>query len=284
MKKTFLLLSFIFCLHQSDAKIERPESKPHCELSQIKNLFRTMNDFMGSEWFGYHKISQHNEQFIEAIIKELGMDDYCIEIRQMSKYAEYIFGHLNAFVMPSIFFNKKSHSYLYLAEDAFNLLSNNAKEALIKHELMHLKYDHVRKLVNFNTVSGMGLCLINFIAQQYIAYKKDQNQIYEKTAKFAQGSIPAVLYVGWLLSKAKFSRLCEKEADIEAAKTMKDSRDFISIIDALDEEYGEVESKFKIKRIYYAVCKILLSPIGYIAHLLSTHPTLEQRRTYIENL
>jgi Zn-dependent protease with chaperone function len=288
--KKFFYLSIVFFIAQSlHAKDERPESEPTYKLPVINNIIRTMSDFFGNEWFGYRKIAEENELFIKKIIHELDMDDYCIEVRGMSKYAQRMFGRLNAFVMPSIFFGRKSHAFFFLGEEAFKELSNQEKEALVKHELMHIRCNHGFKQFTFNIVSGITLFMLAHIIASQINPEVNGDASpnvlpQDPSQKDISGGCSIAAYIAWLLVMSKYSRLCEKEADIEAAKTMEDKQGMIDLFNALKQEYGDVKSKFIIKRLFYNVVGVLIAPFAYLSSLFSTHPTIKERIAYIKDL
>ena len=255
------------CGLQADSRIERPESKPSLELSTIKNAIRTYDDFMVSEDLGYHALSTENEQFITTIIDDLEMQDYCIEVRGMNNAAKQIFGHANAFVLPSALFNKKSHSYLYVSEQWFDTLSQGAKDALIRHELMHLRQDHVRQKGNVFGLSILGMGAL------FLAINEAQDQLSKTAIRFTQ----SIIVLGALSIIARHSRSCEKEADIEAAKTMEDKQGLIDLFKNFKDNTQDPKSKFVFKRCVNSFFEALLSPF-------SSHPELDDRIQYIENL
>lgn len=261
----YMVLSLlVVCGLQAGVKTDRPESRPSQELSYFKKAMRAVNDFMSSEALGYLALSTDNEQFIKTIIDDLKMQDYCIEIRGMSNHAKQAFGRTNAFVMPSIFFNKKSHSYLYVSEEWFETLPQDAKDGLIRHELMHLREDHVQQKIKFLLLSSLGAGILTGLINEMIL-----RRVHPATQP--------IVTVGALLLIAKHSRSCEKEADIEAAKTMDNKHGLVDLFENIKDNTQDPESKYAFKRCINNFFEAILAP-------LSSHPELDERIEYIENL
>jgi Zn-dependent protease with chaperone function len=256
--------------------LDRPESKPNIELSTLKKLIKTIDDFLGTERLGYQALSEKNESFVRTIMHKLDMDDYCIEIRKMSNYAQRLVGRTNAFVIPSVF-GKKSHSYLYISEDWFDGLSDESKESLVKHELMHLKQNHVARQGRFALLSGLGLYMINVFIQNVIKYRNYPYITEDTPSHLLIDACPKILLMTWLLLVLKNSRSLEKEADIEAAKTMTNKEGFVDLFNDIKENTEDPKSKFKIKRFISSVFKP-------IEKLFYSHPELDERIDYIKAL
>ncbi len=276
MKKLIYFFGFLFIVFGSQAKLdlERPESKPNHELARLKSVIRTVDDFMGTENLGFQTLTEKNEVFIKSIITDLGMDDYCIEIRGMSNLAQREIGRLNAFVIPSGIFGNKSHSYLYISEDWFDTLSEQEKQALVRHELMHLQKDHVKKKNRFLLASGVSLYFVNWLTQHlrnYSYFPKDRvsSALADRSSN--------ICWITWFMLVLNHSRRCEKEADIEAAKTMQDKQGFIDLFKDFKDGVEDPDSKFKIKRFVHKLFKPL-------KRLLSTHPEFDERVAYIKEL
>lgn len=276
MKKIILSLVLLSSTLHATLDLDRPESKPNQKMGLFKRFVRGYYDFMGIESFGYQKLKPENEAFIENIIKNLQMEDYCIEIRGMSNYAEHIFGHVNAFVMPSVIFNKKSHTYLYVAEEWFDTLSSEQKEALVKHELMHLKCNHARRRIFTHIGSLLAIGIATGITWKYIDQKcPEQSQPIENILyKYCSFIVP--LYAS-LFGLMAYDRSLEKEADIEATKTMKNKQGMIDLLNNLKIHVEDPYSKFAIKRLF----QMMLEPLH---NLLSTHPRCNTRIDYINDL
>lgn len=269
-----LLLCIIPALY-SHSKIHRPEAQPNQELSNIKIFFKNFDDFLGVENLGTKSVASDHEKFIRDIIHDLKMDDYCIEIRAMSFNAQHTIGRINAFVIPSRIFGKKSHAYLYISEEWFEALSDQQKQALIRHELMHLKHDHLRKRMKFMIGSGLMMFAFNKLIQHIMAKYNDSHRL--RVMVILSQTCPTLLVYSWLPLVYKYIRYTEKEADIEAAKTMINKQGFIDLFIEIESETQDPESLFKIKRFF----KKLFSPLH---KLFSTHPQLKERIKYINDL
>lgn len=272
MKKfvSFFTLSLFAQLSFAKLDLNRPEAQPNIQLSKSQKFFRDFYDFIGIEPLGIQQLLPHNEQYIRGIITNLKMDEYCIEIRGMSNLAQRVFGRVNAFVYPSAF-SKESHSYLYISEDWFETLSDQEKQALVRHELMHLKLDHNARMAQVTVLS-----LIAIIAVKIALEKKlniDSSNSSWGTILIKNLAIFKIL--GLLTSP--YSRMLEKEADIEAAKTMQSNQGFLDLFTGMRKEIEDPESKFAVLRFADKIDK-------YINSFFSTHPDFDERIEYIKNL
>lgn len=267
----FLSLSIAGGL-QAGIGTDRPESQPNLELTTSEKRARDVSDFFTWEALGYHALSVENEDFIRSIIKDLEMQDYCIEIRGMSNLAKQAFGRANAFVAPTTS-GKKLHSYLYVSEEWFNSLSQGAKEGLIRHELMHLQQNHVPEKVNVLLVSLLASVVFNSGANSLI-FSQDYSY---RTKVILSGSFTFATTLMAMLIGAKKSRETEMEADILAAQTMNDKQGMIDLFKNLKENTQDPESKYAFKRCMNNFFEAVFAP-------LSSHPELDERIAYIENL
>ena len=143
-----------------------------------------------------------------------------------------------------------------MSEEWFETLSEQEKQALVRHELMHLKQGHTIKKQQFGILVIVGALILSALANK---------------------SASITLSFPWLLLLRKYSRSCEKEADIEAAKTMLDKQGLINLFENMKAEIENPESKFRIKRFI----SNLLKPIS---KLFGTHPEFDERIDYIKNL
>lgn len=267
----FLSLS-ITCGLQAGIQTDRPESQPNLELTPAEKKARDVSDFFTWEVFGYHALSVENEDFIRAIVKDLDMQDYCIEIRGMSNLAKAVYGRVNAFVVPTQS-GKKLHAYLYVSEEWFNSLAQGAKEGLIRHELMHLRQNHVSEKVNVLMLSLLASFALNYGAAKLIF---SQDYSFNKKAVFL-GSFYLVTSVMSLLIFAKKTRATEMEADILAARTMKDKQGMIDLFENMKENIQDPESKYAFKRCINNIFEAIFAPF-------SSHPEFDERIEYIESL
>lgn len=266
MKKTVLSFGLLFIITmRADLHPGRSEAQPNRPLGIIEYCLKDMYDFVGLDRIGYHAVSQENEQFIRAIITELEMDDYCIEIRGMTYYAKCEAGYINAFVMPSIFY-KKRHAYLYISEMWFDTLSQEEKRALVGHELMHIKRNHITKqfLVNIATIMS------TWSLKNYVTKRNPEKFLLLPILSLLQ--LPGCLFI-----MQKYSRICEKDADIAAAQDMNNKDGMLTLLRTVKTQATDPKSKFNIKRLKDKILKP-------ITHLLSSHPRINQRIKYIEKL
>lgn len=257
---------------------DRPEAQPNQELSFIKKAVREFSDFIFFEYLGYQSVREENETLIRTIITELEMDEYCIEIRGMSNFGKHLFGRTNAFVAAPIFWTRQSHSYLYISEDWFDTLSTTQKEALIKHELMHIKHHHAFKKF-WGTISAGTLCsLVNYAIQNNIV-ESNYGYLPEDyiTRKYVESKelLPTLFQ---FIFSAYYSRILEKEADIEAAKTMTNKDGFVDLFNEIKSEITDPESKFILKRF---ISNFIFQPLE---KLFASHPELDDRIAYIQEL
>lgn len=262
-----VLFGTIFGLQAVTDLDTRMPSQPLRELSKFESVVRDIEDFCFFELLGFQAVSSENELFIRHIIDGLAMNDYNIEIRRMSNLAQMFLGRANAFVVPYLILSSKFHSYLYIAEDWFDSLSEAEKEVLIRHELMHLKYNHAPKKLGFWIV----ISLINNSLKNMVHGKLDADS--PVSYKIFDGTMGCAK----LLAFYKFSRMIEKEADIEVFKTMPDKQAFISLFKNLEYHSEDPVSRFSIKRTLYHY-------YSFIAELFASHPPLDERIAYISEL
>jgi Zn-dependent protease with chaperone function len=279
MKKIFIFLGLCLVLGLQAAKNpNRPLAAPNRPLSSFGYCMRDVSDFIMWESYGFHAISEANQLYINGIIHELGMDDYCIEMRGMSNAAQFAVGRINAFVVPSLFSDKKSHAFLFISEEWFDSLTELEKQALVRHELMHLKCNHGRKKFTLGMVNLAFLCLM-----QYLLIPKDiqEASVVKKTVGFGGFYVSAL---GVALVNAKYSRMCEKEADLEAAKSMHNKQGFIDLFNNFKDHTEDPESRFAFKRFVAHVFEFICTPLTKFNELFATHPSLDERIAYISEL
>ncbi|OQA35227.1 MAG: heat shock protein HtpX [Candidatus Dependentiae bacterium ADurb.Bin331] len=255
--------------------VNRPEAKPTIELSRLRNAIRTIGDFFGNEALGFQALLPHNQYFIEAIITELDMQDYCIEIRGMSNFAQALFGRTNAFVVPSCF-GQKFHAFLFISEDWFESLSEESKEALVKHELMHLKHNHVAKKAIFSWASALSFLALKKLIINPVFDLNNPDFMRRKDLKAINACAFFMCLLGWVLVDAKFSRFIEHEADIEAAKTMNHTEGFVDLFTNIKENTRDPYSRFTVKRFLQKID-------DFFGSYFSTHPDLDERIEYMKN-
>lgn len=273
MKKIAFCLGLLCTIFvRADLNPGRPEAQPNRTLSTLESSIRTIYDFIGVERLGYHAVSKENEQFIRALITELNMDDYCIEIRGMTYQAKLHVGYINAFVIPTLF-SKKKHAYLYISEVWFDTLSNEEKRALVGHELMHIYLNHRTKsfLLSISSAIVAG-AMGNMLAKVII----EKNSTVANNSAFPT-IMSALEFTGSMLVQSKYSRMCEKEADIKATQVTHEKQGMLTLLHTMKTKTHDPKSKFIIKRIKDKMIKP-------IAHLFSSHPKISQRVAYIKKL
>ena len=277
MKKIFLIFGLcLFSLTHAAKNPNRPVAVPSKPLTDYEDSMREVYDFLGWESYGFHALKESTQTYINAIIHELGMDDYCIEMRGMSNMAQHAMGRMNAFVVPSIF-GGKSHAWMFISEEWFESLSDGEKQGLVRHELMHIKCNHVPKKVLFFLLTvALTLPVCNWSSNVM-----DNPADNRKVAAFAS-YIAAI--GGFLLANAQFSQFCEKEADVQAAKTMKDKQGIIDLFVNFKDHTEDPDSRFFVKRFIAKISKLLWMPFTKLGELYGTHPTFDQRIAYLKAL
>lgn len=279
MNKLFFIAVLLFTTFEFQAKFdpERPFSIPTHQLSKTQGLIRNVLDFWFEE-FGYQALRKENEDFIKGIINDLDMNDYTIEIRGMSYLAQTKVGHINAFASGLKFF-----AYIYVSEEWFDTLALEEKEALIRHELMHIRKNHLVKKVAFGVLIGG---LIEFIKGFFdkIQEGKTLKKNWLRTQVNIFGEPQEINFINYisklvtLMIIAKYSRITEKEADIEAAKTMQNKQGFITFLTNFANNRDENRiSKFKFKQS-------ILDFFEPIIALFRTHPPCKERIDYIKEI
>ena len=87
-------------------------------------------------------------------------------------------------------------------------------------------------------------------------------------------------YLSWFiipLINAKYARQFQKEADIEAAKTMADKQGFVNVLTNMKNHTEDGESKFALKRLINNI-------INPLKALLRFKPSFDTRIEYISNV
>ncbi len=278
MNKLRFFISSAFLIHGlSLARFdpERPDAKPNLPLTTSESINRTIGDFFEHEILGFKALLPHNQRYIDSLIKKMNMQDYCIEVRGMSNYAIALFGRTNAFVMPTVF-SQKSHAYLFLSEDWFETLNEDAKEALIRHELTHLKKNHVTKKVLFVWMSLLALIGLKKLIVNPLFDLNNPNFHLRPELNSINNSYYIAAFFVHMLANAKYSRWTEYEADVEAAKTMVDTQGFVDLFMNIKENVEDPHSRFRIKRIFQKIG-------NYIGSYFSTHPNLDERIEYMQH-
>ena len=174
----------------------------------------------------------------------MGMEDYNIEIRSMSNFAKRIFGRMNAFVMPS-FFARSELNYLFVSEEWFNSLPEPEKRALIGHEMIHIRNNHVPKRVFFTLSAALVSVQLKIAARK--AGIRHEFQFgyndFDGVYKFYRFSIIDKIFCAALI--AWFIRQQEKEADIEGAKSMNAADGAVQFWERVINETEDPESVFR---------------------------------------
>lgn len=260
-------------------KSTRPESQPSRPLTKTQQYIRTVGDFLLFDRLGMDALSPENEQFIKEVIHDLDMDDYCIEIRRMSNLAQRLYGRANASAIASPL-NKKRHAYLYVSEKWFETLSAEAKQALIRHELMHIKLNHTPKKIVASILLAISFkkleaSLKKIIFEQDSPVKPARHDVLE--VDYTKNLTRLVTSIAASLLICKYVRSFEKEADIEALKTMASKEGFIYLVKSTQSEMEDPESRFAFSR----TIERYTQPI---ADLFSSHPTFDERIAYAQQL
>ena len=167
---------------------------------------------------------------------------------------------------------------LFNSEEWFDSLTELEKQALVRHELMHLKCNHGRKKF---TLCMVNLAFLGLI--YYLLVPKDipETSVVEKSIGFG-GFYASVLGVAAV--NAKYSRMCEKEADLEAAKSMRNKQGFIDLFNNFKDHTEDPESRFALKRFVAHVFEFVCTPLTKFNELFATHPSLDERIAYISEL
>lgn len=248
----------------------------------------TIVDFLGGESLAANDVSLETEQLVRQIQQELGMQNWHIRIKQMNPSAIEKFGYKNAFAFPF-------GNFIALNEEWLKTLTPDEQRALIGHELIHLKKYHVFKQIGLVTSVAL---LIDYCSQKNMS-KKIINALPEKLKDFlydirdswhkiqAESRVlkkidPRMLMIAAIA--CKYSRGCEKEADLLAASQLKCAAGGANLFRKFKENSEDPESRFRIKRFYKRLLK-RWQPIEKIQHFFyGRHPKLEERITYLSEL
>lgn len=289
MKKAVFCLALCLTSALNARSDSRPEARPNKKLCGLTDFFRSACDFFGEESLGIKALSHDNEQFIQEIINDLEMQDYCIELRSMSNYAQQGFNPTDIFVlplqawgrstiltMPSIF-GKKFHTQIFISEEWFSTLTADEKQALIRQELMQLKLgQHAKKFL-----LGIASFVIGFHVEQLIRQELIRNSNLPDNHKLILSQKiyynTSIQLLALSLINGTYSRMCQKEADIAAVKNIGSKEGFISLIKNMQEHTEDVHSKFSLKHLINSI-------INPFRALVRFKPSFEDRIEYIETL
>ncbi len=215
-------------------------------------------DFLFFEPLGYTRASEENEQFIRNIQHEMGMDSWNIATRRLSNYAMRLVGRENTFVIST-----PGLHYLFISQDWFDSLSQQERRFLIGHELSHLQKYHTLKRIGAGIVLSYTTGLLSDL-------------LTSDSSPETKTMINRLTTVGTLIATAYLSRCQEKEADLNAARSLHAAAGGISLFDRFQRECVDPESRFALRRIITTINKIP----GTLFY--ATHPSLETRKNYLE--
>jgi hypothetical protein len=266
----FILSLYTISFLQAHYEDHRELGKPTKKLSQVRNWYRSYADFVSYEALGDRAISQENQLLVADMIAKLKMDDYCIETRAMSNYAQSICGRTEVFVAPSIFFGRKAHCYLYMSEDWFSALDQKEKEALLYRQLLVVKKNDIAKKFLAAVFYGFTTWAACYILSAFLVNRyTDPKAIFKVFGIYLFGT---ELYV---LNLLRLFRNIEKEADLSAARSVGDPKPLISLLKKVKMHVEDPYSRFRFKKILQKVC-------DYILSFYYTHPSYDERIRYLE--
>lgn len=260
---------------------QTPQPQPNKPLNQWQTFKRDFWDFILLEHFGYKGVAVETEQYIRQIIKQMDMKNYNIEIRSMSNFAKRLLDRMNTFVMPSLFVRSELN-YLFVSEEWFNSLPEPEKRALISHEMIHIRNNHMSKTMLLFIIATYLSRYIKIILNKNkikYEYKIENYGYFDKVCKpysFSVIDIFCTTILSW------FSRKQEKEADIEGAKTIKTADGAVQLWKRYIKEKEDPDSRFAFRRL---LNKIIVRPCNHIYHVINgTHPTYRERKKYMKKL
>ena len=128
-------------------------------ISLIKKMALRYADLAFRMQFGAKKVSPEMESYIRNILVKIGIENPNeVKILQLSKIAMHhnCIGEKNAFAASL----GKTTRYIFLNEEWLNSISEAAKEFIITHEAMHLKFNHSAKKMKFFARAGSSIIAI----------------------------------------------------------------------------------------------------------------------------
>ncbi|MFH1644702.1 MAG: M48 family metallopeptidase [bacterium] len=188
-------------------------------------------------------------------------------------------------------------SMILIGEKLLKLVSKEEFEAVIAHELSHIKKNHAIK-EQAVMLSGLFLALLG----NMFVVKKINNKFFNDgywTGKCVQASGFLLFFAGWIYLMLKISQRFEKQADITALKVLDDPNSIISLMDFLEEKIDkkrEKEFEFLLERVESEISKEYPHEADIIKNAsegsfkiskffekwLSTHPSFPERKKYLE--
>ncbi len=249
-------------------------NKTRSATGYIKGHFNSYCDHVGEAVIenqcGARPVSKKLDVRIRSILKKIGFKHHdTLNIRQIARVAMFSgIGDHNAFVIHL----GPLPRYMYVNESWFWTLSDEEQEFLIAHETMHLVYHHSTKKILFALVSAIGIT----IGFQYI-------RDYVKTTAFNDyiqdwwSELYLLVPISIGFSQIAFSRFCERQADMEAARAlgtadggcmlMNNFEEYLQELDAELPQRPDLVEKRKSDREWYG-----------------SHPTCETRKNYLKNM
>ncbi len=146
--------------------------------------------------------------------------------------------------------NFQTLTFLFIGEGAFETLSDEQFEAIMAHELSHIKNDHYTKGLKLE----LGLIALN--ALTWAGFILNQANL----------AYPILISLGSLLGVLAYSRSCEREADHDAARVIDNPNDLGDALRALH------------NRNNTPLEQILLKYIDF------THPSVHEREAYLAKM
>ncbi|CDK30146.1 M48 family metallopeptidase [Candidatus Babela massiliensis] len=214
--------------------------------------------------FGQEKLDEKNEDFIKGMINRFKMNNFNINIFKMNNHSLQKFGQNNAFV---------SFSNAYFSKSFLDKLSQDQKEFLIAHELMHIKNQHTLKMIAVTSGCALTTGLLSYYISKYIDknyLKTYKNKLPKKFQNLLSSNL--VLSPGLLAMSAFtltcYSRFNEKQADRDAALNLGDIKGGVKLLELFKSNHNKPSNRL----------------FNYVNSWFGTHPSSNERIELLKKL
>ncbi len=214
--------------------------------------------------FGQEKLDEKNEDFIKSMIKRFKMDNFNINIFKMNNHSLQKIGHDNAFA---------SFNNAYFSKSFLDKLTQDQKEFLIAHELMHIKNQHTLKMIAVTSGCALTTGLLSYYVSKYIDknyLKTYKNRLPKKFQNLLSSNLllSPVLLATSKLALSAYSKFNEKQADRDAALNLGDIKGGVKFLELFESDHNEHKNKL----------------FNYVSSWFDTHPSSYERIELLKKL
>ena len=160
---------------------------------------------------------------------------------QISVPTIFLFNERNFFNAFATSFST-NESAIFIGEKLLNRLSNEEFEAVIAHELGHVRHNHVLKkmvLTPFALFAPFGIVpLLNYLRSQKILDYGEEAELAIKLLSVPVGMLASIIALDG------YSRYCEKQADCDALKYTKNEKALVGFFQKMENMYERYKNDY----------------------------------------